>query len=133
MRYPHKKIVLQIGRDALDITDKIKILGLEVYLSFYEGLVDYVLFDPSGGKGKPFNIKEMVHCLNAAKECLKGVCLGVAGGLSAETLNNLQSIAWDFPDISIDAEGRLRNENDHLDINRAELYIKDAFEVLKEG
>lgn len=128
-RYPYKKIVLQVGRKALDIANAV--INLESHLSSYEGLIDYVLFDPSGGRGEPFDTGEMHHCLKVAQKCLKGVGIGVAGGLSAETLDNLQPILGDFPDISIDAESRLRNENDHLVLSKAEFYIKKAFKILK--
>lgn len=130
-RYPHKIIVLQIGRKALDMANGI--LGLHAYLSAYKGLIDYVLFDPSGGKGEPgepFNATEMLR-LKIARDTLgESAGLGVAGGLSANTLDILQPVIKEFPDISIDAEGRLRNEIDHLVIAEAESYIKTAFEAL---
>lgn len=130
MRYPNKIIVLQVGRKALDMTDGV-VLVFKDYLSDYKGIIDYVLFDPSGGKGESFDGGEMLNYLWAAKDVFsEGVGLGIAGGLSSKTLDILRPAVEEFPDISIDAEGRLRNENDHLDLKEAEEYIKKAFEVL---
>lgn len=130
--YPDKIIVLQVGRKALDMAKKV--LGLKTCLTGYKGLIDYVLFDPSGGKGEPFDVLEILPCLRVARNVFgKSVGLGVAGGLSSKTLGVLNPVIKEFPDISIDAEGRLRDSNDHLSVVGAELYIEKAFEVLKKG
>ncbi len=130
-RYPHKIIVLQIGRKALGMATGT--LGLHTCLSAYKGLIDYVLFDPSGGKGEPFNATAIPQCcLRIARDTLgESVGLSVAGGLSSKTLHILEPIIKEFPDISIDAESKLRNEIDNLVIAETESYIKTAFEVLQ--
>ena len=56
---------------------------------------------------------------------------GIAGGFSAETLPNLitDKILLEFPSTSIDAEGKLRDVNDDLDIEKAKAYVAKAYEM----
>ena len=55
-----------------------------------------------------------------------GVGLGVAGGLCAERLYLLDGLLDEFPNLSIDAEGRLRDANDQLDLSAAKDYVLGA-------
>ena len=52
--------------------------------------------------------------------------IGIAGGLSADTLPHIAGLLQEIPDLSIDAEGQLRDENDHLDVNKAVRYVLAA-------
>ena len=74
----------------------------------YQGLVNYVLLDPSGGTGRLFNPEELKKFLGRLYEAQLDLSYGVAGGLSPTTLNLLESLVKEFPNLSIDAEGRLR-------------------------
>ena len=55
--------------------------------------------------------------------------LVVAGGLSPTTLHLVQPLIEEFPDVSIDAEGRLRDHEDHLDLQVAGQYLSKAFKM----
>jgi len=55
--------------------------------------------------------------------------LGVAGGLSPTTLDLVRPLTNEFPDLSIDAEGRLRTPEDHLDLAVSSEYLRKAFEM----
>jgi len=94
----------------------------------YKGLVDHVLLDPSGGFGKSFDPEVERPYLEALADL--GIGLGVAGGLSPFTLHILEPLVKDFPQLSIDAEGRLRNHNDQLDLTVAGSYLQKAYELL---
>lgn len=127
--YPSKKIVLQVGGGALEMIENSP-GRLAERLMMYVEVVDYMLLDPSGGKGKLFDAKNMGDYLRTIKGLpLKNVGFGVAGGLSRSTMHLIEPLLEEFPDISIDAEGRLRNENDYLDMNLVEGYISKASET----
>jgi len=94
----------------------------------YKGLVDYVLLDPSGGIGRQFDPEVERPYLEALVDM--GIGLGVAGGLSPSTLHLLEPLVKDFPQLSIDAEGRLRNQDDQLDLTVVSSYLQKAYELL---
>lgn len=126
---PSKQIVLQIGGHAFEMVNRSpEILSAKVARE-YSGLVEYVLLDPSGGYGRPFDPERAQEYLNALKESNLDIGLGVAGGLSPATLNLVESLTRDFPNLSIDAEGRLRTTDDHLDLNVASEYLRVALSM----
>ncbi len=126
-------IVLQIGHTAFEKIDHNPVeLAFQVK-NGYSGLVDYVLLDPSGGTGKPLDPEEMLDYLRALASVDAGVGLGVAGGLSADTLYLVEPIVREFPNISIDAEGKLRTESDHLDIHEAIRYRTAASKMFADA
>lgn len=122
-----KVIVLQVGDKAMaqfnhrpaEIAKRIK---------DYEGVIDYVLLDTSGGLGLPLDPNFIIECLEEiSKIGLFTVEVGVAGGLSSETVEaKLTPIVKAFPNISIDAEGRLRTKEDNLNTEEAVKYILDS-------
>lgn len=126
-QFPKSKIVLQIGGHAMQLVDHYS-KKLQKAVNPYKGLVDYVLLDPSGGFGKQFDPRVERPYLEALADL--GIGLGVAGGLSPSTLHFLEPLLKDFPQLSIDAEGRLRNQDDELDSAIATSYLKKAYELL---
>jgi len=118
-------IVLQIGHHAMmEVDANPEILAERVRQ--YKGLVDYVLIDPSGGKGEGFNKDFASECFAQLGVLAPELGLGIAGGLSADTIGNIEGFLTMWPDISIDAEGRLRNEDDHLEVGKATRYVVEA-------
>lgn len=129
LAYPTMQIVLQIGARAFEmVKHSPKKLAAKVAKE-YDELIDYVLLDPSGGYGKPFNTERARKYLTELKAKKLNAGLGVAGGLSPNTLGLVEPLTKDFPDLSIDAEGRLRNQNDSLNLNIAEEYIRKALKT----
>jgi len=130
--HPRAKIVLQIGGHAFEkVGHSPKQLAAEINWN-YAGLVDYVLLDPSGGKGEPFDTERAREYLQAIKEERTSAHLGVAGGLSPTTLELVEPLVSDFPDLSIDAEGRLRDHNDNLDLDLAKEYVMNAVNMFSQ-
>lgn len=128
-KYHHKIIVLQIGSHAFEkINHSPKKLATKVAAE-YEDLVDYILLDPSGGYGKFFNPYKIRAYLEALREKDLHIGLGIAGGLGPKTLDLLELLITDFSDLSIDAEGKLRDENDNLDLEKAGKYLQGSFEI----
>lgn len=128
--YPDKKFVLQVGGHAFEMVGHSpdRLAGK---VSEYEGVADYVLLDPSGGYGKPFNPERARDYLFALKAKHLSMGLGVAGGLSPSTLDLVEPLVKDFPDLSIDAEGRLRTKDDHLDLEVATEYVCKALTMFR--
>lgn len=132
VKYPGRKIVLQIGKKAMDLADNDP-KKLSAMVREYSDLIDYVLVDPSGGLGLPFDIQK-------AQEYLRGLqtivlCgLGVAGGLSSTTLDSVDLLINEFPYLCIDAEGRLRTPqpDDSLNLVEAKAYVKKALAMFKK-
>lgn len=132
-RYPSNVIILQCGSGALKLADgDPRILARFVW--DYVDLCDYVLIDPSGGRGEPLVPETTLKFLDHLYDVLDGkMNIGVAGGLGVpgETRKLLQPIFEFFPDTSVDAEGKLRDmPEDVLNIRRARHYPVEVFEAL---
>lgn len=120
-------IVLQIGARAFETIEHSPQKLADKIDKEYKYFIDYVLLDPSGGMGKPLDPEDLRGYLRALGEKEMSVGLGVAGGLSPSTLYDLLfPLATDFPDLSIDVETGVRDENDRLDTNLAISFIKKA-------
>lgn len=122
---PNKKIVLQIGATAFEkVNDSPAELARRV--KEYEDLVDYLLLDPSGGLGKPFDTEKARAYLRALRESGTNIGLGFAGGLCADSIYLAEPLVSEFHDLSMDAEGKLRNDNDNLNLYAVRKYIDRA-------
>src|SRR3989338_7514489 len=98
-------------------------------ISYYKGFITDVLVDGSGGRGLPMDVDktlEYVEALPATHGSWLGV--GIAGGLSDEGLGSLSRLTERFPNVNLDAEGRLRTPapEDSLDTKRMRKYISIA-------
>lgn len=126
------KIVLQIGGRAFEMIDHSPERLARKVKAEYEGLIDYVLLDPSGGAGKQFTPEIMKRFIDALLDVDLRAGLGVAGGLSAETLDPVELLAKYFPGLCIDAEGRIRDKHDILDLNLAKAYLRRAIKIFSQ-
>ncbi len=131
-KHPTKQIVLQIGGHAFEMVNHSP-EQLAARVAEYEGITEYVLLDPSGGYGKPFDPERARDYLLALKAQNLEIGLGVAGGLSPTTLDLVRQLAKEFTDLSIDAEGRLRTQEDHLDLNVANDYLRIALSLFNNA
>ncbi len=124
-------IILQVGSGAL------KHIGyspksLADMLLQYDDHVDTVLLDPSGGTGTPFNVSTMRGLLEAIHKNDR-FRVGIAGGLCANALEgDVAQLLRDFPGTSIDAEGRIADENGRLSLPKARDYITKALTFFPE-
>ncbi len=129
--HPEKVFVLQIGSRAFEMVNNSPEALARKVNSEYAGIADYVLLDPSGGLGIPFDSAIANDYLSALSEGSHEFGLGVAGGLSSSTLNLIEPLIEDYPSLSIDAEGRLRSPQpeDALQIEAAIQYVQNALEL----
>jgi hypothetical protein len=126
-------IILQVGKKAIDDVagDSQRIVDK---LHEYQGVIHYVLLDKSMGKGQGLDAEELLPIIRAIKTQLPWLKVAVAGGLGPGTVNLIEPLVSEFPDLSIDAQGRLRPSGDYLDPvdwDMACLYIEEACGFLK--
>jgi hypothetical protein len=129
--YPHMRIVLQISPDQVDSSAE-----MWRYVRTYAFSITDVLFDGSCGKGIDFfsyrlNVENMRSALSDLRSSFPHLGLGIAGGLSAATLPQVAELIQGIPDLSIDAEGRLRDKADHLDVGAAIEYVIAANDIVR--
>ena len=135
--YPHhQRVVLQLGPRALaefgpfDAFNA-RLTGgsfceLAKRLSDYLGLITDVLVDVSAGQGRLLPFESVSLIVDNLRSYFPGLGIGVAGGLMAGTVSNLRPLVEKYPRLSFDAEGRLRDEYDHLDLEKVRTYLRAA-------
>ncbi len=124
--FPHLKFVLGIGPESLKMVGN-RPQGLAQRLKDrYRHLIDYILFDMSQGTGKKLDPELARPFLAEVASTLPDLGLGVAGKLSAPNLYLVEPLLGEFPDISVDAETDLRDENDHLDFVKTRAWLMRA-------
>lgn len=131
---PNHKFVIQCSGGAMSRFDKelendVPKLVFSVVQKYQEaGVIDYLLIDPSGGRGKAFDAQSTIKMLTPHFD-QKDYQLGVAGGLKCETVNNLIPVLAKYPFLFWDAEGGLRDTDDSLIINAATEYLEASYEL----
>ena len=125
-----RRIVLQVGGEAMKAAqghpDEIAQRCVP-----YEGIVTDVLVDASEGMGVPLDAQHTITYLAAIADATPSMGLVVAGGLCADNLDSLMSpLLPEWAGISIDAEGRLRDTDDRLDVAAASVYLTTASKLL---
>ena len=125
---PDKKIVLQINRKMLESSPNH--LSMRC-LYEYNNLVDYILFDASGGRGLELDVDFLLPFIKMFECISEEINLVVAGGLKSNNLSQLKPLVDIYPNLSIDAESCLRDENDDLVIIKARNYFHEALNILE--
>ncbi len=123
------RIVLQLGPQALK--DASGPGDVAARLDAYRGRITDVLVDMSGGLGVPIDTDAAQAYVQAICDRHPRIGIGVAGGLSTETIDRLAPLVSRFPFLSMDAEGRLRTEDDELDRSKAKAYVAAATALFK--
>jgi len=130
-RYGGMRIVLQISNKAFKVVGNSP-RALARKVSEYENLITDILLDLSGGKGELTEPEFFREHLRAIRTRCPDIGLGIAGGFAPDTVLFVSPLLDEFPDLSIDAEGRLRNKNDDLDLWPSTLYITEALRMFAE-
>jgi hypothetical protein len=125
-----RRIVLQVGGEAMKAADS-RPDEIARRCAPYEGIVTDVLVDASEGMGVPLDAQRTIHYLTPIAEAAPSIGLVVAGGLCADNLDALLSpLLPEWAEVSIDAEGRLRDSDDRLDVGAASAYLIEALRLL---
>lgn len=128
----HPEVILQIGKNALEEADNDPKTVVEK-LEDYEGVIHRVLLDKSMGKGLSMDADGLLPFAQAIRDRFPKLGIGAAGGLGPETIQLVEPLARAFPDLSIDAQSRLRpsgNALDPIDWNMAGAYLIKALQLL---
>lgn len=107
-RFPDLKVILQIGPRILSQTSTNEIVAR---LAAYEKLIQYVLIDPSGGRGMVFEPTSVANLYKQIEESFVNLGLVFAGGFDHKNVKGrlqLLSKAVGSIDFGIDAERGLR-------------------------
>lgn len=125
-KFPELGIILQLPKEGMkgDVIQKAQA---------YQGLVSYVLVDPSAGEGKDFS-SEHITLMGDLYEALPTIGIGIAGGLSADNIEKrYESVAsvLEKP-FSIDAQGKLRTKDKtFLDLEKVKKYVDGASKEIR--
>jgi hypothetical protein len=87
------------------------------------------LIDPSCGHGRDMDIKESVAIARRIMGSLSAPSIGFAGGFCGENARSqVSALIKEFgtDSFSIDAEGKLRNEHDALEMHKVRSYLNEA-------
>jgi len=127
-RHPWIQIVLQGNSKAMDtvVNDPLRFVN---YLWAYHDNIDYVLLDKSMGKGLGMDALALREFARVIAKSIPTIGIAFAGGLGPDTLDLLDPLIAEFPNLSIDAQGKLRpsgNALDPIDWRMAELYLQRA-------
>lgn len=125
-----KEIVINIGPKAVEIAGQTP-KNLARRVAEYEYFADAILFDPSQGQGLEFDPERAREFLLAIDDADLDLQLGVAGGLGPETVWRVGPLLRDFPQLSIDAESRLRTPDNELDLDKVRAYLYHAIHWLE--
>lgn len=125
-----QRIVLQVGREAMESASH-RPGEIARRCAEYEGIVTDVLVDASEGLGIPLDAARSERYLSAIATAAPDLGLVVAGGLCAANIAELLSpLLPQWVGVSIDAEGRLRDGEDRLDLVEATAYLRAAAALL---
>lgn len=95
----------------------------------YYGVIDAVLFDRSMGQGRLMDPATLLAYVTAVYEEIPTLRVSLAGGLGPGTVQVMTTLVRKFPDISMDAQSRLRpsgDARDPIDWRMATQYVTEA-------
>ncbi|OGJ57918.1 hypothetical protein A2635_03040 [Candidatus Peribacteria bacterium RIFCSPHIGHO2_01_FULL_51_9] len=128
-QHDDKIVVLQINRGCFESVGNVPGELAKKLRTEYQGLADYLLLDASGGLGKPLDIPVTRSYIQALQDAGVDMAIAIAGGFCAENVHDIMQLERDYWPISIDAEGKLRNEQDDLDLRKTRSYLRHALDV----
>lgn len=127
------EVILQIGRYALDECDNDPAKVVK-RLEDYEGVIHRVLLDKSASKGLDMNAAALLPFARAIRKRFPTLGLVFAGGLGPTTTDLIDPLLPEFPDLSIDAQGKLHPsgnwKSDHMSVKLASDYLVAALKRL---
>jgi len=127
--FPQKRVVLQVRSDLAGGWSNPEALRADL-AKHYAWVVTDVLLDSSGGAGVRFDHEKMAPVVNHLTKEMPHLGIGIAGGLCASALADMQAMLRTFPHISIDAEGALRDNvadgGGHLNLDKVVGYLSAA-------
>ncbi|MFA4954696.1 MAG: hypothetical protein WC641_05280 [Patescibacteria group bacterium] len=130
-QFPQIQIILQVNTPAFELLNDLN-EDLVRKIADYGSAIDCVLLDKSMGKGLRMDNAFLRPLLKTIQEKLPNISLAVAGGLGPKSLNLVEPLTKEFPNLCIDAEANLRSSKDSrdpIDWSLAEEYVKKALDL----
>lgn len=122
-------LILQIGPQAIEQCYDSPV-EIAKRVKNYEGFVDRVLIDASGGLGKPLDTKFASECIWQIRQNQPDLAISVAGALSGSTVRRkILPLLPCCSDVGLDSESALRTSEDHLSLARMKAYLREAAEL----
>jgi hypothetical protein len=132
LRVPSAIVILQVSSAASAMLDHDPD-RIAAKLAEYDGLIDYALIDPSGGVGRNFEPEYAVNALTALVASGLSICWGIAGGLGPGRLGVLEPLLEIYPELSWDAQARLRTvDGQALDLAACRQYLREGVALLNK-
>lgn len=135
-RFPDMSIVFQASQKAMENRSRNEIVhGLREY----GDSLSYVLIDPSGGRGKPFDVDNSLALFLELRSSFPELAIGFAGGLNSENVAGvLEQVVGRLgdSDFCIDVESGVRDKitddygNDLLNLKKVKSYLRSSYDVL---
>jgi hypothetical protein len=128
------EIILQVGKNAMEACNN-EPMGVVRMLRKYKGVIDRVLLDKSMGKGLGMDAQFLLPFARAIRSYHPEFAIGAAGGLGPDTMHLVEPLLVEFPDLSIDAQSKLRpsgNALDPVDWGMAGSYLVNALRLVKQ-
>ncbi len=129
----HKEVILQVGQRSIEeANDDPQEVVRRV--SEYEGLIHRVLLDKSMGRGLGMDAAALLPYARAIKSRFPNLGLVAAGGLGPTSTHLVEPLVREYPDLSIDAQGKLRpsgNALEPVDWDMAATYLVKGLELLQ--
>ncbi|MDO8493490.1 MAG: hypothetical protein Q7S19_03040 [bacterium] len=119
------QIILQLGELAMEETGNDP-EGLAVLVESYGDAIDYVLWDGSEDHQAVFDAEFARPYLRAIREHCPDLGIAVSGNLGPNSMRLVDPLRAEFPDLSVDAESELRDENDSLLMAKALSYLDEC-------
>ncbi len=126
------ELIVQVGKHAIEEAQG-DAQEIARRLRAYEKIAHHVLLDKSMGKGLGMDATGLLPFLRAIRDTLPDIGLVAAGGLGPTSMDLVVPLLEEFPDISIDAQGKLRpsgNALEPIDWNMATGYLTAALRLL---
>lgn len=126
----YTEVILQVSAEAAAMLNH-EPARIADKLADYQGLIEYALFDPSGGVGKPFELGYITPILKAVVDSGIDIGWGVAGGLGPGQLEKLEPLLQICPTLSWDAQARLRTpDGQALDLAACRNFLREGFALI---
>lgn len=128
---PTHRVILQLGRRAME---GLQVKEITRKVASYGDLITDVLVDPSGGEGRMSDLQAFFPLMDAIQAAVGDhLGLGYAGGLDKHGAGLMVQLYQRYPDLSIDAEGRLRDSQDNLNLVDTADYVETAIEAIRSA
>ena len=131
--HPEIDLVLRVNAKAMSLVGDDP-TNVAERLEEYGDAVDMVLLDRSMGSALPMEAETILPYAWRIAERVPSVRLAVAGGLGPGSVSLAEPIIREFPDVSIDASGRLRasgDAKDPVEWDRASRYLAEAIQLFR--